>query len=58
MSSLIYLQGYPEPLLRQVRTLIEQQRLGEVLATRYPDRHNITSGSALWQYVNHLKNRW
>ncbi len=31
MTKLIYLQGYPESLLAQVTTLIEQGRLGEVL---------------------------
>ncbi|MCV5277410.1 metal-dependent hydrolase, partial [Escherichia coli] len=28
MTKLIYLQGYPESLLAQVTTLIEQDRLG------------------------------
>lgn len=58
MSSLIYLQGYPESLLAQVRTLIAQQRLAEVLQKRYPDSHHITSDKALYDYALDLKNRY
>ncbi|KAB8311846.1 M48 family peptidase [Erwinia endophytica] len=57
MSSLIYLQGYPESLLAQVRTLIAQQRLGEVLQKRYPDSHNITNDKALYDYALEIKNQ-
>jgi predicted metal-dependent hydrolase len=57
MSSLIYLQGYPESLLSQVRTLIDQQRLGEVLQKRYPTSHSITSDKALYDYALDLKNQ-
>lgn len=56
MSSLIYLQGYPESLLSQVQTLIEQQRLAEVLQKRYPTSHTITSDKALYDYALNLKN--
>ncbi len=38
MTSLTYLQGYPEHLLAQVRALIAEQRLGAVLEKRYPAR--------------------
>ncbi|QKJ88748.1 Metal-dependent hydrolase [Paramixta manurensis] len=57
MSSLIYLQGYPETLLTQVQVLIDQQRLGEVLQKRYPDTHAINSDKALYAYALDLKNR-
>ncbi|STT56819.1 metal-dependent hydrolase [Klebsiella pneumoniae] len=43
MTKLIYLQGYPESLLAQVTTLIEQGRLGEVLQKRYPQGHDVNS---------------
>lgn len=56
--SLIYLQGYPEHLLAQVRTLIEQQRLGEVLQQRYPDAHQVLSDKALYDYTLAFKNRF
>ncbi|ORM73853.1 metal-dependent hydrolase [Pantoea wallisii] len=56
--SLIYLQGYPEHLLAQVRTLIDQQRLGEVLQQRYPDAHQVLSDKALYDYTLAFKNRF
>ncbi|ADO46886.1 M48 family metallopeptidase [[Enterobacter] lignolyticus] len=55
---LTYLQGYPESLLAQVQTLIDQNRLGEVLQKRYPDTHSIASDGALWDYAQALKNRY
>lgn len=55
---LTYLQGYPESLLAQVQTLIEQNRLGDVLQKRYPDTHSIGNDSALWDYTQALKNRY
>lgn len=58
MSELTYLSGYPEHLLAQVRTLIAEQRLGEVLEKRYPDRHGITNDKALWEFTQNLKNRY
>ena len=56
MSNLTYLQGYPEQLLSQVRTLINEQRLGDVLAKRYPGTHDYATDKALWQYTQDLKN--
>ncbi|WP_049291887.1 M48 family metallopeptidase [Franconibacter helveticus] len=58
MTALTYLQGYPESLLAQVRQLIEQNRLGEVLEKRYPQAHAITTDKALYDYVQGLKNRY
>ena len=58
MTKLIYLQGYPESLLAQVTTLIEQDRLGEVLQKRYPQGHDVNSDKALYQYTQDLKNRF
>jgi predicted metal-dependent hydrolase len=55
---LTYLQGYPESLLTQVRTLIDQNRLGEVLEKRYPGRHDVTTDKALYQYTLDLKNQF
>ena len=55
---LTYLQGYPETLLTQVRTLIDQNRLGEVLEKRYPGHHDITTDKALYQYTQDLKNQF
>ncbi|WP_413735842.1 YgjP-like metallopeptidase domain-containing protein [Sodalis sp. RH21] len=58
MTPLIYLQGYPEHLLAQVRTLIAEQRLGDVLAKRYPAAHAVTSDKALYVYTLDLKNHY
>ena len=58
MSQLTYLQGYPENLLSQVRTLIAEQRLGAVLEKRYPGTHDFATDKALWQYTQDLKNQF
>lgn len=58
MSKLLYLQGYPENLLAQVTSLIEQNRLGEVLQKRYPDTHNVTTDKALYHYTQDLKSQF
>lgn len=58
MTTLTYLQGYPDTLLVQVRALIEQQKLGAVLAKRYPQNHTVTSDSALWEFTQALKSRY
>ncbi|EPD6681973.1 M48 family metallopeptidase [Cronobacter sakazakii] len=58
MTTLTYLQGYPESLLVQVRTLIDQNRLGDVLEKRYPHKHLITTDKALYDYAQALKNRY
>jgi predicted metal-dependent hydrolase len=58
MTTLTYLQGYPESLLTQVQTLITQNRLGEVIQTRYPDTHDITTDKALYQYTQDFKNQF
>lgn len=58
MTTLTYLQGYPESLLAQVQTLITQNRLGEVLLKRYPDTHDITTDKALYAYTQDFKNQF
>ena len=61
MMPLKYLQAYPATLQDKVRQLIAQERLGEHLAGRYPDRHAVQSDKALYAYtmalkLQHLKN--
>ena len=53
-----YLTGYPEPVLAQVRQLLAENRLGEVLRTRYPKRHDVRSDRALFDYVQALKTEY
>lgn len=55
MAVLKYLQGYPESLQQQVRQLIVEQRLGDYLERRYPQRHQVQSDKALYGYVQQLR---
>ena len=53
---MIYLAGYPERLSGPVRTMIAEQRLAGWLRQKYPQAHDIRSDSALYAYVDALKN--
>jgi len=55
MVPLKYLQAYPANLQQKVRELIAQERLGEHLSKRYPDRHPVQSDKALYAYTMDLK---
>ncbi len=55
MTTLRYLQGYPESLQDQVRRMIDEQRLGDYLERRYPQRHQVQSDKALYGYVQQLR---
>lgn len=55
MNRLKYLAHYPEELQDQVRALIDAGRLGPMLAERYPDKHEIQSSAALYDYVMAMK---
>jgi len=52
-----YLAGYAPELIAQVRALIAEQRLPELLRRRYPQRHAIRTDRALYDYVVALKER-
>lgn len=58
MLPLKYLQAYPVTLQNKVRELIAQERLGEHLASRYPDRHDVQSDKSLYAYVADLKQQY
>lgn len=53
-----YLSGYPADTLSQVETLMDEQRLGEVLLRRYPETHQIRSDRQLYEYAVELKNEF
>ncbi|MEN9416680.1 MAG: hypothetical protein RI988_300 [Pseudomonadota bacterium] len=55
--TLKYLAGYPPDLRAQVRALIVEGRLFDNLQRRYPERHDIGSDGALYEYVQELKSR-
>jgi UTP pyrophosphatase len=57
MQSLKYLLGYPEHVQARVRELIAQDRLGAMLAEKYPDRHAVRNDGQLYDYVQELKAR-
>ncbi|MND95087.1 hypothetical protein SAMN05216201_102183 [Pseudomonas linyingensis] len=58
MTPLKYLSAYPLQLQDQVRRLIADERLGEYLAKRYPERHAVQSDKALYAYVMELKQQY
>ena len=57
-APLKYLSGYPSELLARVRELIAQGCLAESLDRRYPERHEVCSDGALYDYVAALKSRY
>lgn len=50
-----YLSAYSEQTLSQVRQVLDQGRLGEVLLRRYPKAHGIRNDRALYDYVQELR---
>ena len=58
MTQLHYIAHYPEHLKAQIRQLIEQEKLGMYLRTKYPTTHAITSDKALYAYVMELRSQF
>ncbi len=60
MNTLKYLAGYPAATLLQVQQLIADgpDRLGQLLAHRYPLGHEVRSDKALFDYTQALKQRF
>lgn len=52
-----YIAHYPAHIQDQVKSLIEQDKLGLYLQQKYPETHQIQSDKALYQYVTDIKNR-
>ncbi len=57
MPTLKYLSGYPPELLAKVQQLVDEGRLHENLAKRYPQGHDVRTDRALYEYVVTLKNQ-
>ncbi|MEE1948167.1 M48 family metallopeptidase [Pseudomonas alcaligenes] len=53
-----YLQGYPPHLQQQVMQMVSDDRLGDYLARRYPNRHQVQSDKALYGYTVELKQEY
>jgi predicted metal-dependent hydrolase len=58
MDPLKYLAGYPQDLQARVRALIEQDRLGAMLAEKYVQPHAVRSDGQLYDYVQALKEQY
>ena len=56
--SLPYLKGYSPNIVEQIARLINENRLGEFLFKRYPERHDVRNNKALYLYVQELKSRY
>lgn len=52
-----YLAGYPPELIQQAEQLRLDGRLADHLARRLPERHEVRSDTALFDYVQELKAR-
>ncbi len=57
MSSLPYLNGYPDELRSTAQSLLVSGELEQRLAKRYPDSHEIRSNKELNTYVQELKSQ-
>ena len=53
--TLKYIAGYPQPVQDQVRELLAQDKLGELLLRKYPAVHGVRTDRALYDYVMELK---
>jgi len=58
MTHLKYLSAYPETVQDQVRALISNNALGDLLLKKYPEVHDIKTNKALYSYVIDLKNQF
>lgn len=57
-TSLKYLTAYPAEVQAQVRQLMDENRLGSVLAQRHPQAHAVRTDAALRDYVGELKQQF
>ncbi len=48
-----YLNAYDTKLQEQIQALIEQDKLGEYLLSRYKKTHSYTSDKNLYAYISH-----
>jgi predicted metal-dependent hydrolase len=53
-----YLTGYPAALIAQVRQLIAQDKVADLLRKKYPDSHDVRTDKALYDYVQDIKNEY
>ena len=58
MPEMKYLHGYPQALLAPAQALLAQGRLGQTIAARYPEGHDVRSDRALVEFVATLKRQF
>jgi len=58
MNSLKYLKGYPATVTDQIDILIKTNKLSEMLLSKYPDCHKISSNKALYAFTMDLKRQF
>ena len=56
MNTLRYIAHYPDTLKAQAKRLIEEEKLGAYLLSKYPEPHAIKSDRALYDYAVSIKN--
>ena len=56
--NLKYISGYPQAMQDQVRELLAQDKLGELLLRKYPAAHGVRTDRALYDYVMALKSEF
>ncbi len=58
MTQMKYLSGYPDQLTSQVRQLIADDKLDQILLKRYPHPHEVKTDKALYDFTVELKNQY
>jgi len=58
MQELKYLQGYPDSVTNQVALLVTEQKLGSLLAQKYPSAHSIRTEKSLYDFTMEMKNKY
>ncbi|ELS8946829.1 M48 family metallopeptidase [Vibrio fluvialis] len=53
-----YIQGYPAHILEPVQRMVESGKLVSWFEQRYPQRHDIQSEKALFNYTMDIKNQY
>ncbi|MDD3344369.1 MAG: DUF45 domain-containing protein [Sulfurospirillaceae bacterium] len=58
MPNLHYIAHYPEQLKAQIARLVQEEKLGRYLLTKYPKTHTISSDKALYNYVMEIRSEF
>lgn len=58
MRGLKYLAGYAENVTDKVSRLLADNKLGEVLAAKYPTAHDVRTDRALYDFAVQIKNEY